>query len=335
MIETVFRSEDVPSAERFARWHEMSNRKHAPVMIRSDHKADFQATTRNLDLGAVQVTELTFPPVYVSRPPKLIRQSDPETFAVWLGLRGTMEIAQGGRCVELARDELVLYDSSRPYHGRADAVTGVEVEFFRALMPIPSNAIARITAIRIPAGEGIPALFHRHLIELIRQAPRFRPADTARLATITLDLMAAMCASLIEADNCLPPETRQRALQAQIHDFVLRNLGDPDLSADTIAAAHQISVSYLYKLFEQQGLTVAGWIRQRRLGRCRRDLADPQLSQVPIHAIATRWGFTNNAHFSRLFRAAYGMCPKDYRAIRTPSKGVSPQRLADDSPGQA
>jgi hypothetical protein len=31
----------------------------------------------------------------------------------------------------------------------------------------------------------------------------------------------------------------------------------------------------MYSLFEQQKATVAGWIRHRRLERCRRDLLDP------------------------------------------------------------
>jgi AraC-like DNA-binding protein len=186
-------------------------------------------------------------------------------------------------------------------------------------MPIRPDTLDRLTAVRIPAGEGMGALLSRHLIELARHAAHYRPADAARLSTITADLLAALCAHHLEADTCLPPETRRRALQAQIHDFIHRHLGDPGLTPDAIAAAHQISIRYLYKLFEHQGLTVAGWIRQRRLERCRRDLADPQLGCVPIHAIATRWGFTDRAHFSRIFRTAYDMSPKDYRA--TPASG--------------
>jgi len=41
---------------------------------------------------------------------------------------------------------------------------------------------------------------------------------------------------------------------------------------------------------EQDGHTVAGWIREHRLEQCRRDLADPQQVTCPIHVIAARWG---------------------------------------------
>jgi len=58
---------------------------------------------------------------------------------------------------------------------------------------------------------------------------------------------------------------------------------------------------------------VAGWTRQRRMDRCRRDLADPGLAARPIAAIAARWGFSSAADFSRAFRAAHGMPPSEYR----------------------
>jgi hypothetical protein len=58
----------------------------------------------------------------------------------------------------------------------------------------------------------------------------------------------------------------------------------------------------------------AAWIRHR-LERCRLDLANPRLKARPIQAIAERLGFTNPTHFSRLFRATYGIPPRDYRNL--------------------
>ncbi|MEO3829549.1 helix-turn-helix domain-containing protein [Actinomadura sp. B10D3] len=106
---------------------------------------------------------------------------------------------------------------------------------------------------------------------------------------------------------------RHSSLVAQIHAFVQTNLGDRNLTPASIAAAHHISLRYLHKLFQQEGHTVAAWIRERRLERCRRDLADPRLAARPIHAIAARWGFTSAAHFSQAFRSSYGLSPRQFR----------------------
>ena len=36
-----------------------------------------------------------------------------------------------------------------------------------------------------------------------------------------------------------------------------------------------------------------------------------------MSAVAQRWGFVNPAHFSRAFRAAYGVSPREWRNLRT------------------
>jgi AraC-like DNA-binding protein len=66
-------------------------------------------------------------------------------------------------------------------------------------------------------------------------------------------------------------------------------------------------------------VTVSGWIRQRRLEGCRRDLLDPTFGDRSVSAIAARWGLTDAAHFSRLSVAAYGLPPAEYRRANTPS----------------
>lgn len=85
-----------------------------------------------------------------------------------------------------------------------------------------------------------------------------------------------------------------------------------------MAAAHHISVSYLHRLFQERGISVAASIRRRRLQHACADLADPRMATAPIHTIASRWGFTDAAHFSRIFRTEYDMSPREYRTKECP-----------------
>ncbi|MGW1626025.1 helix-turn-helix transcriptional regulator [Streptomyces sp. NPDC002172] len=81
---------------------------------------------------------------------------------------------------------------------------------------------------------------------------------------------------------------------------------------------HQISLRYLHRVCQQQATTPMAFIRQQRLDRCRRDLANAALSHLTIHAVATRWGYPQPDRFSRAFRTAVGMSPSEYRvAMRT------------------
>lgn len=79
-----------------------------------------------------------------------------------------------------------------------------------------------------------------------------------------------------------------------------------------MAAACGISTRYLHKLFQGQEFSVSQWIREMRL----------QGAEAEIHAagpgrtladIAYKWGFNDQAHFCRCFKARFGMTPRAAR----------------------
>nr|WP_309302193.1 helix-turn-helix domain-containing protein [Streptomyces sp. NBRC 110611] len=312
----VFRSEDLAAADRLDYWSELLGRTHAPMELRSDHADDFRASQRVLDLGAVTVWSATFQPLVFRRTPKLIRQSDPEVYHLSLVVRG------GGAGVWRHREtrympyDLFINSSSLPndVHSGGDPVQQtVALEVPKALLPLPCGLAGRIVGAAVSGREGMGALLAGFLTQLVADPAAYRPADRPRLATLVTDLVAALFAHILEAGDCLSPETHRRALTLRIKSFIRSHLHDPQLTPATIAAAHHISTSYLHRLFEDEDATVAAWIRRLRLEAARRDLADPALRATPIHAIAARWGFPRAADFSRTHRAAYGTTPKDHR----------------------
>jgi AraC-like DNA-binding protein len=215
----------------------------------------------------------------------------------------------------------VVYDTSRPYvvRPRLAGVVGpvhvLTLLFPRALLPLPPHQLEQLTAVPMAAHRGIGALTSRLLAQLAADLDHLTPTAGARLATAALEVLAARLAHELGSDHQVPPESYRRALLARIHAFIQDHLGDPGLSPGMVAAAHHVSLRYLHKLFEEQGETVAGWIRARRLEACRRDLADPALASRPVAAIAARWGFRNPASFSQVFKAAHGMPPQAYRRL--------------------
>lgn len=315
-VYTVVNTEELPVGERFASWREILWQAVVPVELRSDHENDFRAEARSVDVGAVRATLMAQPSMESLRTPKLIRKSDPESYHLCINVRGHVLSTQDRRSFTLGPGDLVLVDSSRPFHciadGGTDRCVGLTLTFPRTLLPLPDNKVEQLLHVRLPGG-GIGPLLSRYLVELIRPDDQWRPADAARLATVTLDLATAMLAHHLEADEQLPGETRQRALLARIYSFIQQHLGDPALTPSMIAAAHGISTRSLHRLFHAGDFTVTGWIRARRLDRCRRDLADPHFRSRPVHAIAARWGLPDAAHFSRAFRAMYGLSPQAYR----------------------
>lgn len=94
-------------------------------------------------------------------------------------------------------------------------------------------------------------------------------------------------------------------------------LGEPELSVARVAAEHGVSPRYVQKLFSMAGRTFSGYVRSRRLERCRGDLGSPLYAQLSISEICFRWGFNCSSHFSRAFREEFGVSPRQYRRQAT------------------
>ncbi|WP_452746370.1 AraC-like ligand-binding domain-containing protein [Streptomyces bluensis] len=331
LMEKVFRSEDLSPADRFDCWRELVGQTHAPLELRSDYRADFRASQRVLDLGAVSVWPTTFQPVCFRRTPRLIRQSDPEGLHISLPLSGALRAVRGEEEAVYGPDSLCVIDTSRPVdvYGGDDASlhTGVGLEVPKALLPVPRNQVDQAARLRLSAQDGFGSLLAQLLTQLARDTDSYQPTDGPRLGTVVVDLLSALIAHALDSDNSLPPETHRQTLFLRVRAFVQGHLHDPQLTPPAIAAVHHISTSYLHRLFQEHGLTVSGWIRRQRLEHARRDLVDPALRGTAIHVIASRWGFPRAADFSRAFRNAYGIPPKDYRRHGSASAGSSGHSL--------
>ena len=312
-------TDGLPASERFGFWHEVSSRTWVPYELSCEPNLEmsFQARMDIWDLGSIQVALMTTTPYVIHRTPKLIRQDDPGLCKLGIAVDGAGNATQNGRETAFGVGDMVLYDTSRPYSAALSTDSPVArllvLRFARALLPLPARDLDRLTAVRIPGAQGVGALASTFLLRLARHIDEYSPADSARLSALALETLTAALAHELEVGDAVPLHTRHRALLAQIHTFIQQNLGDPELSPASIAAAHHISLRLLHKLFHEQGRTVAGWIRECRLEHCRRDLAEPLLATRRISEIAARWGFSRPQHFTQAFRNAYGLSPRQYR----------------------
>ncbi|KUN76553.1 helix-turn-helix domain-containing protein [Streptomyces griseoruber] len=340
MIGTVFQSDDVPREHRFDYWGELMHRAIAPSHMSCEFADDFWARQRLMELGPVLVWPTEHLVTGFRRTEKLVRQSDPEMYHLSLVLGGGLGFEHAGRAEAYGPSDLWLSDTSRPYEVHAPAglgrqvIRGVGLDFPKALLPLPPAGIRHLLGRRLAAREGVGALLTGFLTGLEEQADALQPSDAPRLGTVLVDLLSAWFAQVLEAEETLPPETRERALTTRIRAFIRQNLHDPELTPPVIAAAHHISLSYLHRLFQEDtpGETVAASIRGQRLAGARRDLADPGLAATPVHTIATRWGLVRASDFTRAFRGAYGVSPTEFRAqVRSAGEPEQPRQGAVDA----
>jgi AraC-like DNA-binding protein len=184
------------------------------------------------------------------------------------------------------------------------------------MLGLPQQRPAGLTATRLPGEAGGTAALIGPF--LVQAAGLLDEVDTSGLGVGmrlpgNVDLLGTVLAERLDAAP-EDPDTAHRALMLQITAFIEEHLGETDLAPAQIAAAYHISLRQLHKLFHASGTTVVGWIRQRRLEHCGHDLRDPSCASRSVAAVGARWGYPDPAHFSRLFKATYGVGPRDYRA---------------------
>ncbi|MGP4093218.1 AraC-like ligand-binding domain-containing protein [Nonomuraea sp. KM90] len=313
----LIRTSDLPAKRRHEAWRSIVCDTLGPLDLRIDPDAPLRGEIEFGKLGDVGVGRIdTSTPHSVHRTSGLIRRENPGLYRVVLALSGSPRLAQDGRQTQLSRGEFAIYDFTRPYELAYDSAVRLAVfSLPHDQLSVPIDAVATLAALPIGAETGAAALAVPLLRRVALDHETYRPGSAARLSTVVTDLVSAAVAERLELTRSLPGDARQRTLLLQVHAFVEQHLGELDLDPATIAAAHHISVRYLHRLFESENTTVAAWIRQRRLERCRTDLLAGGTESVSV--VGARWGLPDSAHFSRLFRRAYGMPPAEYRRANT------------------
>ena len=111
------------------------------------------------------------------------------------------------------------------------------------------------------------------------------------------------------APSCSLVDKRFADIQACIQKY----LTSADLTCDRVAAYCGISPRYLCYVLKANNTSFSELLWSQRLPKAREWLVADSFERYPIHKIATMAGFKSAAHFSRMFKSAYQVSPKEYR----------------------
>jgi AraC-like DNA-binding protein len=278
---------------------------------------------RTTELGSVTAYQVEF---RAAGSGPHVLETDPGQHALILSSLGVIRVARAERELVVRDEAVALCDTRLPLGispGSWNQVAEAVVMVFpgSAVPTVLPNADEPQHEVCDAAGSG--ALLRRFLLEAATRASGLRAPEVARFGDAALHLAAAVLERhFVDVDEA-SPQAQQRELMTRIRGFIDRNLGDPDLNPGLVASAHHISIRHLQRLFKVEGSTPSGWIRQRRLENCRRELCDTELRSAPIREIGLRNGFARASDFSRVFRTRYGLPPGRFRDERSRGDAVS------------
>jgi AraC-like DNA-binding protein len=299
-------------AETFDHWKHLVAESFVPLAARTADVDGFRGQMRARVLDRMSVVEVTATSHEVHRTPALIAQASERYFKLNLQLEGTGLLIQDNREALLRPGDLAIYDTNRPYTLAFEDEARIMVVMFPCdALSLPTDYVGQLAAVRMAGGTGLSGIVGQFIRQLSENLEVLSGPSGSRLATNALDLVSTM----LHAEMDIAPDRMkpQALLAVSVREYIDANLSDPQLSPASIAAAHFISTRHLHNVFHESGTTVASWIRSQRLDGARRDLRDALPAGKSVGTVAARWGFLVAAHFSRIFRDAFGVSPSDWR----------------------
>lgn len=197
--------------------------------------------------------------------------------------------------------------SSSWLNGQDDLFLVVPRPVLAPLLNAPDAHNAHVISGRNP----LVSLFRNHLHELHRATPELNLEAARAIIRPTLELAAvAINGAVTEGQS----NTLQSAQTAQVCRYIEEHAIEPDLTIAGIAVAFGMSQRKLHYLMEAYGGVVA-YTKVVRLRRAKAAIGSPVLRHKSITEIAEDFGFSDPTNFSRVFRRAFGMSPREMRAF--------------------
>lgn len=252
--------------------------------------------------------------------PDMPGEADGNFLYLGMHVRGPVTSVRDGAGIPLRPNDLVFCDPARRHLLRfGDDCRMVFFRIPRCALGVTEPELEQVVGVPVPGDEGLGALVSDFLSALAAKAEFRRSTIGDRRARTAVHLLSVLVVELLETDTADAAADASRGgneTLSRIRAFIEEHLMDPDLSPESIARAHHISVRYLHKLFQNDGTTVSQWVRRRRLEACRIELGRSR-RRFTVASVAHRWGFSSPSHFSRTFRGAYGMSPSQWQTLAT------------------
>lgn len=303
-----------PQQERQLRWAEAIGTTYFPLSLEFAPGAAFQGSLHVWDTPSTPLTlsRLRSSQLAYSRSKAQVSQDPEACYLVTVPRQTEVLFEQDGRALRCQPGGFIVERGDAPYrfHYAADNDLWVFKLPERALHGQLRGA-ERYTRFCFDARRGLGRIF---VEQLGLCAARFDECDAAARHLLLEQALATLLMALRQDERVLNSETSTLAavhLQ-RVEQYIERHLANPELNPAQIAEACGLSLRYLHKLFAATPYTLGEWVRLQRLEAVHRQLRDPHC-HLSIGELAFRWGFNDQAQFTRAFRQQYGCTAREVR----------------------
>lgn len=326
-----FTTADLAPRDRFQAWRKTIEVLFESAPPKRPSLSPFSATLTAFHFGVFLLCHSQIDAGRYRRSARRLQWDDVDHFVLSLCLRGSVVFGRNGAFPARLRPlDIGILDLSASADILIAQGEAISLILPRTAMPPsvagPSPRPGWVLLRESPLG----AFLGRLMVGLIAAAPRLGMHEATALALG----LPAVVASCLGADPRCQPEgsrTARADIGRQLRLHIEKNLHLETLGSTKLMADLHLSRSQLYRQFEKTG-GVGHYIRRRRLRRCLLTLCSPLHADQRIADIAYDMGFTDEAHFSRLFRQTFGVSPRAARAAARRGDGAVLAALVPSPP---
>ncbi|GAB7003318.1 helix-turn-helix domain-containing protein [Nocardioides sp. AN3] len=279
--------------------------------LRVETETELWGRLTRRDFDQLRAVELQLTQQAMHRTAPMVASHPTDDMFVGLVVEGSLLTVQDGRTAVANPGEFTLVDSTRPYSSILTKTARViDFAWPRHHFGLSEGESLDLTARTIGRDSPIGRVLAPMLIDLYEMDEALSKAGAIRLQSNIADLIVT---AVLELSRPGVADERSRRQYDEMVRYVDRNLEDPELSADSIAAAFFVSTRTVHRLFARFGSSAAAVIRDRRLEACRQMMLSPAHRGQSISYLVSQFGFSSLQVFSRMFTAKYGSAPKRYR----------------------
>ena len=258
-------------------------------------------------IGQIIIAKVIFSAQDFVRDAQRIRAT-PDHILLHLYLSGGFNGAVSGQQTAIGPGKVAIIDLAYPIETRAFASTTLSLIVPRRLLgdgPL-ENLKPRLDPFRND-------LLAAHIQALQERSAQLSEDDVATTVADTVTFLKRLLAPATD-DSLVERMTADADVLALMEAVIRDNLALPELSPDWLALKLEISRASLYRLFASRG-GIMRYVQERRLLAVQAALSDP-LETRRLSRLAADLGFKSEAHFSRSFRARFGVPASRFRKMQ-------------------
>lgn len=259
--------------------------------------------------SGIRVATLRSDPMVVRRKAEHVARNVDDAYSILFPLDHAISYSQCGRSVSVKGGDFAFINVGEAGEYQQSQPTSVQLflapgAMLRERIPDADDGVARSFA-----HVATHAIFRDSARAFCASAGALNSDEIARVTTGLIDLLALVLlgADISCSETSVLSAHRRRAIR-----LIDRHYADPMFDVERLVAMMGLSDRYLQRIFASRHETCSEVIRARRIREACRLLDSRRSSGMMVSQVGYAVGFSDPAHFSRVFRNTIGCAPRDF-----------------------